>query len=374
MARLIDGMCRVAALPAFVAKKARYAQVLAERFWEPLKGSKPLLLTLLICILSQASPSFAEWNVNTEGTFYYTNDAALFSATRRLSRNQDPTQPVIDSNLAKKGSDMVFEPKAQIAKSFSLMGRPTKLAVRGQGFVFADKTQFNHGSLGVQATHNLSSSTSLILRYFFGPSLFLGKNEVRPIEESGGESPLLKNEKVTTNYWAGAIAQKIPGVDDARLILFGRYGLRKYDKPFTQRDTNFWTIGTHVEWSFTDTVDMAIGYHYERGLADGRKQPELKDDISYNNHFVTGELGFEITKNIGLEMAVHYEFNGWTTDIQGDERNGQHENVIQGDIIVRYRVNQAFQMTAGYQEAFRKESFEDGLNNRNIWLGGKFVF
>jgi hypothetical protein len=370
MTRLTDGMCRVDALPAFIAGKVRH-----ERLWEPLKGSsKPLFISLLIYILSQAAPSFADWNVNTEGTLFYTNDAALFSATRRLGRNQDPTQPVIDRKLAKQGSDMVFEPKAQIAKSFSLMGRPTEVAVRGQGFVFADNTRFNHGSLGVQATHDLSSSTSLIFRYFFGPDLLIGKNEVRPIEESSEGSPLLKNEKVTTNYWAGGIAQKIPGVDDARLILFGRYGLRKYDKPFTQRDTGFWTIGTHVEWAPTDTIELALGYHYERGLADGRKQPELKDDVSYNNHFVTGELGIEITKKIGLQMALHYEFNGWRTDIQGDERNGQHENVIQGDIIVRYHVNHALQVTAGYQEAFRKESFEDGLNNRSIWLGGKFVF
>jgi hypothetical protein len=109
-------------------------------------------------------------------------------------------------------------------------------------------------------------------------------------------------------------------------------------------------------------------------LADGRKQPELKDDNSYNNHFVTGVFGLKITKKIGLEMAVHFEFNGWAADIQGDERNGQHENVIQGDIIVRYHVNQAFQVTAGYQEAFRKESFEEGLNNRSVWRGGKLVF
>ena len=334
----------------------------------------PRLLFFLLCFLSQAAPSFAEWEVSTESTLFYTNDAALFSATRRLSRKMDPTQPVIDGRLAKQGSDRVFEPKAQITKSFSLMGRPTKLAVRGQGFVFADNARFNHGSLGVQATHNLTSSTSLILSYVFSPSLLLGRNEVRSADESGGDSPLLKNEKLTTNFWSASIAQQIPGVDDARLILLSRYGLRKYDKPFTQRDTNFWTIGTHVEWSPTETIDLALGYHYERGLADGRKQPELKDDNSYNNHFVTGEFGLKITKKIGLEMALHYEFNGWTTDIQGDERNGQHENVIQGDITVRYHVSQALQMTAGYQEAFRKESFEEGLKNRSIWLGGKLVF
>ena len=334
----------------------------------------PLLLPLLMCLLSLPSPSFAEWKIIGESNVYYTDDAALFSATRRLARLQDPTQPVIDGKLANQGDDVVFEPVAQIAKSFSLMGRQTQVGVRGQGFVFTNNTRFSHGSLGVQASHNLTPSTSLILRYFFGPDLFLGKNEVRPIEESGEDPPRLKNEQVTTNYWAGGIAQQIPGVDDARLILYGRYGLREYDKPFTQRDTRFWTIGTHVEWPLTKKIGLALGYHYERGLADGRKQPELKDDISYYNHFVTGELEYEITEHLGVEMALHYEFNGWTTGILGDERKGQHENVIQGDIAARYRVNEVLQVTAGFQGSHRKESFEEGFNNLNTWLGAKLAF
>ncbi|MEX2493234.1 MAG: hypothetical protein WD425_15895 [Nitrospirales bacterium] len=333
-----------------------------------------ILLSFLLNILFHTSPSFAEWTFSGESNFYYTDDAALFSATRRLARHQDPTQPVIDRKLANQGNDVVFEPAGQIVKSFSLMGRHTQLAVRGQGFVFTDKTQFNHGSLGVQANHHLTPSTTLILRYFFGPDLFLGKNEVRPIDEGGGDPPQLKDESVTTHYWAGGIAQEIPGVDDARLILYGRYGLREYDKPFTERDTRFWTVGTHVEWPLTKKIGLALGYHYERGLADGRKQPELQDDISYYNHFVTGELDLEITESIGVEMALHYEFNGWTTRIPGDERKGEHENIVQGDIVLQYQVNETLQMTAGFQGAHRKESFENGLKNLNGWLGAKLSF
>ena len=327
-----------------------------------------------IGILALPHLSFAEWKVMGESNLYYTDDAALFSATRRLARLQDPTQPVIDRNLAEQGDDVVFEPVAQMAKTFSLMGRPTQLTIRGQGFVFTDHTQFSHGSLGVQANHQLTSSTELILRYFFGPDLFLGKNEVRPIEESHGDSPQTKDEEVTTHYWAGGIAQKIPSVEDARLILYGRYGLREYDKPFTQRDTRFWTIGTHVEWPLTEKIELALGYHYERGLADGRKQPDLKDDISYYNHFVTGELGLEITERLGLEIALHYEFNGWTTGLEGDERKGEHENIIQGDIVMRYQANETIQITGGFQGAHRKESFEEGLKNFNAWLGAKLAF
>ena len=98
------------------------------------------------------------------------------------------------------------------------------------------------------------------------------------------------------------------------------------------------------------------------------------DDISYYNHFVTGELEIEVTERLALELGLHYEYNGWTTGIDGDERKGQHENIVQGDLALRYRVAQAFQVTAGFQGAHRKESFEEGLKNLNGWLGAKMDF
>ena len=47
--------------------------------------------------------SRAEWTIQGESHMYYTDDVALFSASRRLTRNQDPTQPAIDSELAEQG-------------------------------------------------------------------------------------------------------------------------------------------------------------------------------------------------------------------------------------------------------------------------------
>jgi len=268
----------------------------------------------------------------------------------------------------------VYEPVAQVTTTFDLVGRNTELLVRGQGFVFVDNSRFNHGSLGVKATHDLTSSTDLNLGYFFGPDLFLGKNEVREPEAGEAQPPRFKDEEFTTHYWVAAIDQQLPGGSDITIRLLGRYGLRNYDKAFDQRDTKFWTIGTHLEWALTHTIDFAIGYHYERGLADGRHQPELEDDISYYNHFASGELEIELTEQIGLAMGVHYEFNGWTTGIEGDERNGEHEKIVQGDVLTTYKVTDAIELTAGFQAAYRKESFENRLTNYNTWVGAKMVF
>ena len=74
----------------------------------------------------------AEWSLRGEGKVFYTNDAALFSASRRLDRLQDPTQPVLDGDLAKQGDDMVFEPVAEVVRSFSLLGKKWNSASKGR--------------------------------------------------------------------------------------------------------------------------------------------------------------------------------------------------------------------------------------------------
>ena len=315
--------------------------------------------------------SSAEWTVHGESNFFYTDDVALFSASRRLSRDQDPTQPAIDNELAEQGSDVAYEPLLDVKTSFDAHGTPTEVSVRGQGFVFAENGRFNHGTLGVRVKQEFTETTHLLLRYYFAPDLLLGENEVRAEETNGGE-PQLENEIFTTNFWAAGLVQEIH--EDTTAILYSRYGIRRYNEAFEQRNTNFWTIGTHLKREVSDGVEVVLGYHFERGLAEGRKQPELMDDISYINHFVTMELEFELMDPLRLETAVHYERNIWTTGIVGDPRNGQHEDILQGDIALIYRLTCCVNVTAGFQGAHRKESFEDGLRVLNGWVGGRMRF
>ena len=115
-------------------------------------------LLVLSFLTAFAPPCMAEWELDLRSNAYYTDDVALFSATRRLTRHQDPTQPALDSALADQGDGFVYEPMATVTTTFDLMGRNTELLVRGQGFVFVDDSRFNHGSLGVEATHDLTSS------------------------------------------------------------------------------------------------------------------------------------------------------------------------------------------------------------------------
>lgn len=64
------------------------------------------------------SSAWADWSAQTQGTMFYTDDVGIFSATRRLTRDGDPTQPALDSRLTGQGSDFVFDPQAEVTKSF----------------------------------------------------------------------------------------------------------------------------------------------------------------------------------------------------------------------------------------------------------------
>ncbi len=324
-------------------------------------------LTVLLTI----HPAWAKWEVQGEGNLYGTEDVALFSATRRLTKDQDPTQPVIDSELAEQGSDAVLEPVLQIDTFFPLFGRDSELKVRGQGFIFMDNSRFNHGTLGVVGQHKLTQDTKLQIRYYFAPNLLVGENEVRTPGEH--EEEQFAEEIVTTNFFAAGLVQRF--LEDYVLRIYGRFGTRRYNQEFQERNTDFWTIGPHAQWDISEKVKLILGYHYERGLADGRNQPALQDDISYINHFVTSELEIELQEHWDLELAFHYELNNWTTEIPGDPRKGQHEDVIQGDIELLHEVSEDVTVVTGFQGQYRKESFEpEGFRNLLGWVGTRWKF
>ena len=138
--------------------------------------------------------------------------------------------------------------------------------MRAQGFIFLDNSRFKHGTLGVDGQHKLSRDTNFLLRYYFAPNLLVGEDEVRTPGEP--EQEQFADEMVTTKFVAAGLSHLIL----AKFLLrgYGRYGTRRYNQEFQQRDTDFWTIGLHAGWDVLDAVQLMLGYHYERGRADGK--------------------------------------------------------------------------------------------------------
>lgn len=327
-----------------------------------------LLIATFPLLVAAAPPVFGEVGVEGRAIVFYTDDVGIFSATRRLTLDGDPTQPALDTNLTNQGSDVVFEPDVGVSVPLdSRLGR-AELSLRGQGFIYVENPRFNHGTLRVQAVQAFSADTSLRLRYYYAPDQFLGENEVNP---PGVDR--LADEVLTSHIWSARVERDL--MPDLEVRLLARYGLRRYDEPFTERDTDFWTVGPHVKWRFSHRITLELGYHYERGLADGRKQPELEDDVSYVNHYTSADLDVELTERLSLMAALHYERNNWTSGIVGDERNGAHEDVVQGEVILVHRLAEAWRVFVGFQRSSRKQSFEpESVKNTNIGLGVDTAF
>jgi hypothetical protein len=317
----------------------------------------------LLSIFAVTTPAQAEWIVRTAGTLFWTDDIGVFSATRRLSRDGDPTQPALDSVLTDKGSSVVFEPKLILSTSLPNRLGTMELSALGQGFLFSEDSRFNQGMLGLEALQSFSPETRLRMRYAYVPNQFLGDNEDKRPGHHG-----LVGEDLTSQIWSARLERHVN--PDLEFKLLGRFGLRRYNDAFAQRDTNFLTIGPHLDWRLPHRAMLGLGYHFERGLADGRNRPEFQDDVSYINHYFTAELDIELMEQLSLLMAAHYERNNWTSSIAGDERNGEHEDVIQGEVLLTYQVTHRLQIFGGFQRSSRKQSFEQAVvKNTNVAMG-----
>ena len=218
----------------------------------------------------------AGWSAEVENNVYYTDDVALFSVTRRLSLQDDPTQPVVDR--PQQGGDFVYEPRAELEWSGNNSLGEILLSLDAGGYVFVDQSAFTHGLYEFQLSQTLSTDTKISLHYNFVPDLFLGENAFR--QANGEESE--QDEKLISQYWS--IQLDHPLTSNLTVRLLGRYGLRNYNAPFQHRDTQFWTLVPHLEWVINPDIELLLGYHYERGLAEHQKAINF-DDADYIKQF-----------------------------------------------------------------------------------------
>ena len=327
-----------------------------------------VLFLLGISSLAGISQALAEWSVTASGTIFYTDDVALFSATRRSGLDGDPSQPVLDVTRTGRGSDMVFEPGLLIANEITTgLGR-TAFSIKPQGFVFAVNPEWSQASVAAEALHSFNPNTALRLRYFVAPDQLLGNSEVRR-----DEPELFANERVTSHVGYIRLEQRLS--DNWEVRLQGRVGKRLYNDSFARRNTTFWTIGPHVYWRAAEHVRLFAGYHYERGMASGRHEFNAEEDASYVHHFFAAGLDAELMPHLELELDFHYERNNWTSGIPEDERNGEHENIFQGSGRLLYQLTDHTALTLYVQRANRRVNVPQTVDhNTNVGVGAIYRF
>ena len=309
----------------------------------------------------------AGWETTATTSAYYTDDVALFSVTRRLSLQDDPTQPIVDR--PQQGSDFVFEPRTEFAWASTNAWGQIDVSANAAGYLFTNQTTYSHGLFEFKVSQKLVTDTKIQLEYNLIPDLFLGKNE---FTQSNG---LIEehDEKLTSHFWALQMEQALN--DNVTVRLLSRYGLRKYNAPFQHRDTEFWTLGPHLEWSFSPDIELLIGYHYEQGWAKPEQAKAYADDVSYINHYASAELKVQLLEKLGANFIFDFEKNDFQAKQPFDEHYRAFESVYQGEIELFYELSDAATLKLGWQHGQRKLSSEQQtVRNNNAWLGIEYVF
>lgn len=321
----------------------------------------------VIVLFTYNSFAHAQWTFKADNAGYYTDDVALFSATRRLSLKDDPTQPNIDKTG--QGSDFIYEPSLEAEWTSENAWGEMSFSADVGGYVFTEHSNFTHGLFDFEVTQAFETGTKLSLHYNFVPDLFLGKNTF--MQSTGEESE--HDEVLTSHYWSFHIDQNI--TKDVIVRLLSRYGLRNYNQPFVHRDTQFWTIGPHLEWDINKDIAFLVGYHYERGSAEHRRASHFPDDLSYTNHYASGELKVKLLEKLTANFIFDYEHNTSMSHHEDDERFGSNENIYQGEIELEYELTHSTELKLGWQHGNRKLSTEMvNVKNNNVWLGFEYKF
>ncbi|MEQ1635472.1 MAG: hypothetical protein ABL903_02200 [Methylococcales bacterium] len=309
----------------------------------------------------------AGWVTQFKSSAYYTDDVALFSVTRRLSLKDDPTQPVVDR--PNQGGDFVYEPGAELAWTEKNALGELNLSLDAEGYVFADQTAYTHGLYELQLSQTFVTGTKVSVDYNFVPDLYLGKNVLKQDNIESVE----QDEKLNNHFWSVYLDQAL--TSNLTIRILGRYGLRHYNAPFEHRNTQFWTVGPHLEWDISPGIELLLGYHYERGMADHQRTINVDDDISYINHYASAELKIKIAGRLSGVFIIDYEKNDFTSQYVNDEHRGASENLFQGEVEFLYEIDKSATVKLGWQHGNRKLTTENqSVKNNNMWLGFEYAF
>ncbi len=320
------------------------------------------LRSLFLCSESSA----AEWSAITEAKTIFTDNVFELSASRRLTFTEDPSQPVRVS--VGQPSDVVWEPSIDVRRmSTSALGT-TQISFKGDGFLYTNNPIFDHADYRFQVQQQVATNTFAQFRYRYVPNLFLGPN----IERQSGNR-LIQEERVTEHAWRTQLEHKLN--DRWTATLMGRYGLRLYNEVFSERDTKFYSVGPSIRFQTLSWMALTLDYIYERGLADGRNEPQFMDDVSYRQHFFSFETLFILTERFSLELTYVYRLKQFTSTIAGDPLNGTTDQLYQGTAEVHYKLSPAARLTVGFQRTQRSSSLESrSFFNTNGSLGLQYQF
>lgn len=320
-----------------------------------------------LCLCCCTLPANANWETDAALSSYYTDNVGLFSVSRRLSLEEDPTQPVIDEPERK--ADFIHEPQAKLIYHGHNRWGNFKLGADAAGYIFQDSSKYSHGFYEFQLSQEVSEQTEVKFFYEYIPDLYLGSKRAFHEEIVEFEA----DEIVDSQIYSLHIDHRL--ADDVIVRSLSRFGIRDYNAAFDYRHHHFFTLGAHLEWQASEAVEFMLGYHFERSYADGKQAGDFYDDVSYINHYFSTELKFQLSPDWVLMLIGDVEHNELQSEFVQDIHHNASENVFQGEVELLYDLNHETSLKAGWQNGYRRFNFENlAVRNNNVWLGVEYRF
>ncbi|MBI3604065.1 MAG: hypothetical protein HY205_06410, partial [Nitrospirae bacterium] len=162
---------------------------------------------------------------------------------------------------------------------------------------------------------------------------------------------------------------------DWDLTLVSRFGLRFFNEAFAERDLHFWTLGSEVHYRMMPRLTFTLSYLYERGLADGRNQPQFNDDTSYRNNFASLGAAIRVADPLTLVLTYTYQINNFTSTFAADTNRGREDDTQQGIAEFRYALTDRAMLMLGVQRTQRDSNRASAaFQDTNTWFGGQYQF
>jgi hypothetical protein len=263
---------------------------------------------------------------------------------------------------------VIWEPALEVVHSTPTAQGKNELSVKAQGAIYTNNPIFNHADYRIQDRFSLDRSTSVLVRYRYVPNLFLGPNFER---RTGTRS--IQEERVSSHHWRAEIERRL--TDSVTGTLITRYGLRRYNDSFAERNTKFFTLGPRVDYRAMEWLTLTLTYLYERGLADGHKDTQFADDVSYYLHMVSAGTEFRLNRQWDLGFTYIHRRKTFTSGLAGDTHAGRFDATHQGIAELRYQMSAAATVMLSFQYGKRSSTnalrdFQDSI----VSIGGQYRF
>jgi hypothetical protein len=247
--------------------------------------------------------------------------------------------------------DLIWEPSVQLSLHPPWGSKTPKLLVGALGDFYTQNNSLNSSTYWIGIEQEITAKIQLSATYTWIPRVLLGMSRERRVLPT-----TLIEETYASHDILVYVLREFQKLD---MGLTAHYTFQDYTDALNEQDSDLYGFGLIGGFYPIPEVETLAGYEFELGIAAGRNDAGLNNDLSYTAHQFQIEPKFRVTKP--LHIAVHYELNykEFTTDLTGDGNHYGRKDLIHGwGIDLYYAFGEKIETKLGFERVL-------GTTNQN---------